>query len=45
MFHGDKIRESIAKVIRSYNERINRIESDKSLMIEEPKWISIIMAL
>ncbi|MCF8581536.1 DUF4928 family protein [Enterobacter ludwigii] len=39
MYEGDKIRQSIAKLIRTYNERINNIESDKSLMIEEPKWI------
>lgn len=45
VYDGDKIRQSIAKLIRTYNERINHIESDKSLMIEEPKWISIIMAL
>lgn len=45
VYDGDKIRQSTAKLIRTYNERINHIESDKSLMIEEPKWISIIMAL
>ena len=39
VYEGDKIRQSIAKLIRTYNERINNIESDKSLMIEEPKWI------
>ncbi|MDX7626787.1 hypothetical protein [Enterobacter bugandensis] len=35
----------MAKLIRTYNEHINNIVSDKSLMIEEPKWISNIMAL
>ncbi|HBM2987479.1 TPA: DUF4928 family protein [Klebsiella aerogenes] len=39
VYDGDKIRESIARLIRTYNERIQKIESDKSLMIEEPKWI------
>ncbi|WP_117148699.1 DUF4928 family protein, partial [Klebsiella pneumoniae] len=45
VYDGDKIRQSIAKLIRTYNERINNIESDTPLMIEEPKWISNIMAL
>ncbi|HDF2340669.1 TPA: DUF4928 family protein [Morganella morganii] len=45
VYDGDKIRQNIAKLIRAYNGRINNIESDKSLMIEEPKWISYIMTL
>lgn len=44
VYDGDKIRESIARLIRTYNQRIQKIESDKSLMIEEPKWITKIMS-
>ncbi|WP_279051301.1 DUF4928 family protein [Cedecea davisae] len=43
VYDGDKIRESIARLIRTYNQRIQKIESDKSLMIEEPKWITKII--
>lgn len=39
IYDGDKIREGVARLIRTYNERISSIEVDKSLMIEEPKWI------
>ncbi|CDM88606.1 DUF4928 family protein [Xenorhabdus bovienii] len=44
VYDGDKIKESIAQLIRTYNDRIDRIESDKSLMIEEPKWIKRILS-
>ncbi|WP_445374633.1 DUF4928 family protein [Photorhabdus tasmaniensis] len=39
IYDGDKIREGVARLIRTYNERIKNIEIDKSLMIDEPKWI------
>lgn len=38
-YDGDKIREGLAMLIRTYNARINTIEIDKSLMIDEPRWI------
>ncbi|MCW7550121.1 DUF4928 family protein [Photorhabdus sp. APURE] len=44
IYDGDKIKVSIAQLIRTYNSRINRIESDKSLMIEEPKWVERILS-
>jgi len=44
VFDGDKIREGLARLIRTYNERINRIEVDKSLMIDEPRWIVNILS-
>ncbi|EAO5056355.1 DUF4928 domain-containing protein [Salmonella enterica] len=39
IYDGDKIREGLARLIRTYNARINAIEIDKSLMIDEPRWI------
>jgi len=39
IYDGDKIREGLARLIRTYNKRIENIEVDKSLMIEEPRWI------
>lgn len=39
IYDGDKIREGLARLIRTYNTRINAIEIDKSLMIDEPRWI------
>lgn len=39
IYDGDKIREGLASLIRTYNVRINTIEIDKSLMIDEPRWI------
>lgn len=38
-YDGDHIRYSLAKLIRTYNKRIHDIEVDKSLMIDEPRWI------
>lgn len=38
-YDGDKIRQGIARLIEAYNHRILTVEVDKSLMIEEPKWI------
>lgn len=38
-YDGDNIREGLAKLVRTYNMRIKAIEVDKSLMIEEPRWI------
>ncbi|KDY80311.1 MULTISPECIES: DUF4928 family protein [Enterobacteriaceae] len=39
IYDGDKIREGLARLIRTYNTRLNAIEIDKSLMIDEPRWI------
>lgn len=39
IYDGDKIREGLARLIRTYNDRINAIEIDKSLMVDEPRWI------
>lgn len=39
IYDGDKIREGLARLIRTYNARINAIEIDKSLMIDEPRWV------
>ncbi|MEW6485420.1 MAG: DUF4928 family protein [Pseudomonadota bacterium] len=38
-YDGDRIREGLASLIRTYNSRIDKIEIDKSLMIDEPRWI------
>lgn len=40
IYDEDKIRLGLAKLIRTYNARIEKIEIDKSLMIEEPRWIT-----
>ncbi|CAI2473186.1 Uncharacterised protein [Serratia proteamaculans] len=39
IYDGDKIREGLARLIRTYNKRIDAIEIDKSLMIDEPRWL------
>jgi len=39
IYDGDRIREGLARLIRTYNLRIERIEIDKSLMIDEPRWL------
>ncbi|QIZ51850.1 DUF4928 domain-containing protein [Dickeya zeae] len=39
VYDGDRIREGLARLIRTYNNRIDAIEVDKSLMIDEPRWI------
>lgn len=39
IYEGDKIKEGVARLVRAYNERIESIEVDKSLMIDEPKWV------
>ena len=39
IYDGDKIREGLARLIRTYNTRINAIEIDKSLMTDEPRCI------
>ncbi|MBF57121.1 MAG: hypothetical protein CME80_05285 [Halomonas sp.] len=44
IYDGDKIREGVARLIRSYNDRIESIEVDKSLMIKEPRWIVTILS-
>ncbi|THD40243.1 DUF4928 family protein [Pantoea sp. R102] len=44
-YDGDKIRLGLAKLIRTYNARIEKIEIDKSLMIDEPRWVTTIMAM
>ena len=43
IYDGDKIREGVARLIRTYNERIDAVEVDKSLMIEEPRWVTQIL--
>lgn len=44
-YDGDKIRLGLAKLIRTYNARIEKIEIDKSLMIEEPRWLINIIGI
>ncbi|EAP9510450.1 DUF4928 family protein [Salmonella enterica] len=44
IYDGDKIREGLARLIRTYNTRINTIEIDKSLMIDEPRWVTNILS-
>lgn len=39
VYDGDQIRLDLARLVRTYNERIEAIETDKSLMIEEPRWL------
>lgn len=38
-YDGSRMRHDIAKLVRTYNERIAAIESDGSLQIEEPSWL------
>lgn len=38
-YDGDAIRKGLAALIFTYNERIHQVENDRSLMIEEPKWM------
>ncbi len=44
IYDGDKIREGLARLIRTYNTRIDEIEIDKSLMIDEPRWVVNILS-
>lgn len=39
IFDGKSIRSNIARLIRLYNNRIDQIETDKSLMLKEPRWV------
>lgn len=43
-YDGDKIRQGIASLIEAYNHRISSVEVDKSLMIEEPRWVSELLS-
>lgn len=38
-FDSANIRSGVARFVRRYNERIYSCETDKSLMIEEPRWM------
>lgn len=38
-YDTDKIKEGLARLIRRYNERIEAVEVDQSLRIDEPSWI------
>ncbi|CAM3078595.1 hypothetical protein CGOTT_01090 [Corynebacterium gottingense] len=40
LYSSDQIREGLARLIRRYNERIADVESDLSLRVDEPKWLS-----
>lgn len=40
LYNSDRIREGLARLIRRYNDRITDVESDLSLRIDEPKWLS-----
>lgn len=42
-YDGAEIRIGVARLIRAYNHRIHAIEVDKSLMIDEPRWLSTIL--
>lgn len=44
IYDGDKIRQGIASLIEAYNHRISSVEVDKSLMIEEPRWVSELLS-
>lgn len=44
IYDGDEIRQGIASLIEAYNNRIAAVEVDKSLMIEEPRWISELLS-
>lgn len=37
-YDADRIREGLARLIRIYNTRIEKIKIDKSLKIDEPRW-------
>lgn len=43
-YEGDRIRESLARLIRRYNQRIEAVEVDQSLRIDEPSWIEKLAA-
>lgn len=38
-YDGARIRQDVARLIRTYNERVAAIELDGSLQIEEPSWL------
>lgn len=38
-YDSSRIRYDVARLIRTYNQRISMIESDGSLQIEEPSWL------
>lgn len=38
-YDGDEIRRGLSALIFTYNERIQDVESDRSLMINVPKWM------
>lgn len=42
-FESDDIRTGIAHLVRRYNERIYACETDKSLMVVEPEWLTEIV--
>lgn len=39
-YSSEGIRDAVARLVRRYNERIHDCETDKSLMIEEPEWVT-----
>lgn len=39
VYDSDGIRKTLAALVRRYNERIEAVESDKSLRIKEPDWV------
>lgn len=43
IFDSDKIKEGLARLIRRYNERIRDVETDPSLAIQEPTWITSLL--
>jgi hypothetical protein len=40
VYEEAEIRRNLARLIRAYNDRIEQIETDKSLMINEPAWLA-----
>ena len=37
-YSSDRIREGLARLVRRYNERIEDVEPDGSLRVDEPTW-------
>lgn len=42
-FEADAIQKGVASLIRRYNERIGACESDQSLRIKEPAWMTTVL--
>lgn len=42
-YDSGKVKKAVALLVRTYNERIEAVEADTSLRIEEPRWLEDIL--